>query len=371
MDLTGYFKQAESEPVRRVLAERGLPHLYRVFEERFEVASGESSDFVWLLQTFASYQTPESIERLIRAARRPEIVGRYSWPGILRAFGAPHQLGRERVKDKRAFSALYDALLDPLPTGNIELPYLDWVNVLAREDGLLPHPFDTNAGVRRLREMIVAKPDDREGVDPVSAVAALPYIKHASRDELLALATNHSADEVRIEAGWAAAMLKKREGVALLVKYCADPRYTGLAQRYLREAELDDQIPEKIVEAPDFEALSQMSWQLRNPDEFGRVPDSISLLDTREIYWPPSQKKQRLWLVKYTYAPRGEQTKQVTGVGLVGVLYPKRMERDDADQLSVMDWYALHCCAEAQYERLANAPKEISVDAGRRLLDRK
>jgi hypothetical protein len=47
----------------------------------------------------------------------------------------------------------------------------------------------------------------------------------------------------------------------------------------------------------------------------GRAPDKIELLDTREIFWPPTNDKRWVWLFSYSYD--GAEAGQPVNTGVV------------------------------------------------------
>lgn len=360
-DLIAYVLGAEGE-AKPVFQKRGLPQLYRLFDSRF----GDplwSNDLSFMMYAFAKYETDEGIDRIVRAAR--ENLYCYLWFQIFGFFGQQRVMSGARQVRHSQFERLYEQLRDPLPRGHVEIPFLDWINTLAREDGFRPHAYDTDAGVARLGELL-SDPDPSHGA--VAAVVALPFIEHPLRDHLLKQAHRARDHLVRIESGWAAGVLGYREGPAVLTRYAADPRYTNLAIRYLHQIGRPELTPEIVVD-PNFEAVSQMSWQLQNPEEYGRVPDRIELFDTREIFWPAAKSVKRLWLVKYVYNATCIGGSEEVGVGLVGALYPKYLKYAGIGSMSAMDIYALYCCSELQCSGAPNAPDEVSVDVGRRLLN--
>jgi hypothetical protein len=93
------------------------------------------------------------------------------------------------------------------------------------------------------------------------------------------------------------------------------------------------------------------------------------LYDTRELFWPPTNDKRRLWLIKYTYndEERGETDR---GIGMVGSVTFALFSEATAD-LSPEDIYGLHCCWEMEMNEDSRAPKKRGAKAGRKILSRK
>ena len=74
------------------------------------------------------------------------------------------------------------------------------------------HPFDTRAGKQQIERWLVDH-DSEHLSYAVSATAALPYISSPERDRLLAIALDHSSDEVQLEAAYATARLGREAGI--------------------------------------------------------------------------------------------------------------------------------------------------------------
>jgi hypothetical protein len=121
----------------------------------------------------------------------------------------------------------------------------------------------------------------------------------------------------------------------------------------------------KQVSDKNFQALATFAGWIAQPQETGRVPDKLELLETRELFWPPTGDRRRLWLVKYAFDKRPDQEAQ-SGVGMVGTT-PFALF-DASDGLSAEDLYGLYCCWELEIAGDARAPKERTAAAGRKLL---
>jgi hypothetical protein len=93
------------------------------------------------------------------------------------------------------------------------------------------------------------------------------------------------------------------------------------------------------------------------------------LVDTRELFWPPTNDKRRLWLVKYSYKS-DEGGEPDRGVGMVGSVTFALFGESTID-LSPEDVYGLHCCWELEMNEDARAPTTRSAEAGRVILRRK
>ncbi|HMO36345.1 MAG TPA: hypothetical protein PKA06_09900, partial [Gemmatales bacterium] len=352
--LIGMFQQVETREAYEVLLLYGMPPLVQLFDER-----SDRVDLLYLLKLFAMYRLEVGVDRIIQAAQtglHPE--GRL-WSVIFRQLDLEHPQADKMMA----------ALRDPLPTGFINIAYLDWVNAFSLADRLSEHPFDTEAGYRLLHKYLTDQNPQRYSYAQ-SAAASLPFLKHANRKELLALALDHSSTQVQLEGAWASAKMGSSAGVSILSRLCCDPVYSKIACQYLRELELEEAIPRQVQE-PEFQARAELIQWLAHPDEFGRPPDDIRLLDTRELYWPPTRDRRQLWLFAYSYDVEEEASEHPNpyqqGVGMVGSITFSLLGKTHPS-LAAEDIYALHCCWELEYRGDLRSPQMRDIQAGRRLL---
>jgi hypothetical protein len=179
-----------------------------------------------------------------------------------------------------------------------------------------------------------------------------------------------------MEGAWASAKLGSSAGVQFLARMCIDPVRGKQAAQYLRELGVEEAIPAQALD-PAFQAQLDLTSWLSHPDEFGRPPDEIALMDTRELYWPPTRERRRVWLFRYRYhlpdiesaEGQGEALlhRYDVGVGMVGSITFSLIGETHPD-MSAEDIYALHCCWELEHCRDPHAPAERSIKIGRQLL---
>ena len=172
----------------------------------------------------------------------------------------------------------------------------------------------------------------------------------------------------RMEAAWADARSGGTKGLFVLVTMCRDPHASTVAQSFLTELGRESAIPKEATE-PNFVAMAAMSTWLQHPNEMGRQPDELSLFDTREIFWPPTDDRRQVWLVAYSYRPslNDGDDEPVSGLGMVGSVTFALFGEATAG-LSAEDAYALYCCWELEMREDPRAPEKRSVAEGRRLL---
>ena len=151
----------------------------------------------------------------------------------------------------------------------------------------------------------------------------------------------------------------------------------------LRE-EIEGQMSEELKNATEpivvetFDAPTSVVWKaitdpaemcqwLEHPMEFGRPPNEIELIDSRELFWPPTDDRRRLFVFKYRYAPREADEEEDIGHGLVGSVTFALFGEASAD-LTPLEVYGLHCAWELECNRDPRAPKKRTPLAGLSIL---
>jgi hypothetical protein len=356
--LVGLFQDVPNDrlDIARYLQQHGLPHLAPLFDQ-MNVVDGHSATHCALLifKMFALYQWQPGIDRMIEAARMPFNADDYMWKVILQSFSRKHPF-RDYV---------YDALADPLPPGFIAVSLLDSANITLLAGETIKHPFDTPQGVNRLRELL-RNPDPKYYSYGHSASTALPFISEPARSELLELAMDHPDIVVSMAAAWAAAKIGQGRGLACLARYAANLNTSRRACQYLTDLKRSDAIPTAAKE-PNFAAMAEMVHWLTHPNEFGEPPNDIELYDTRELFWPPTEDRRQVWLFKYRYLPGGRRKKEDVNLGMVGGV-TMSLFGESLPTADPVDAYALHCCWELQVRENPRAPKERTVELGRKIL---
>lgn len=336
-------------PAFDILHERGLAELCRVFEARCDEADEEEADDLLLVLKVASmYGTEEAVGMIRQAAGRPLLPGGYMWSMVLGVFkpGHPHM---ER---------LFDAFREELPPGFIGIALLDAANAACLGEISVRHPFDSPEGLRRL-EGYLRSTKEEESSYAHSAAAALPFLEDSRRDRLLRLALDHPSPRVRLEGAWAAARLAQPAGWERLAQACLDVRQALVAARYLEELGRRDLIP-LAAHDPAFQARADFAEWLAHPNELGRLPDVVEIVDHRKLPWPPDGIRKPFYLVRYRAAdPRGLEADDVDS-GVVGsvtfCLFSYRMAQRPPE-----DAYAIHCYWEM--EQAGHITEECASDS--------
>lgn len=351
--LAALFQNDATDDAARVLRDRGIPELARLFDAAMALDDCPAATAAFVCKMFALYAYESGVRRVAAAVRRFEDEG--LWEVVFGLFGEEnHPHG----------PALVEALRDPLPDSIAGAVLLDLANTLSRQKRLDRHPYDTHAGRQRLERWL--RDSDPELFNYAhSAAAALPFLAPEARNSLAALAMDHPDAGVQMEAAWASAYRGGTAGLTFLARMCEDPRHSLTARRYLDELGHGERVPAKAREA-NFEAMAQMCNWLAHPNEFGEPPTDITLHDTRELNWPPTDDRRRVWLFKYTYAGRNDGADEV-GLGMVGSITFALFGETTPD-MSPEDAYGVHCCWELEVNDDPRAPKKRSAKAGRKLL---
>ncbi|MCZ7646314.1 MAG: hypothetical protein M5U26_13695 [Planctomycetota bacterium] len=358
--LAGFFQQIAGEDAYARLKADGIPVLLELYDARLAALERKpddplcGSELMFVLKILAYYPCEETLGRIVAAARDPFNRG-YMWSVVFSAFEEDHPLAGE----------LIDRLRRRLPDGFVGVAFLDLCNQRAGAGLLDRHPFNGEEGVKRL-EACLRDSDPGAFSRAHSATAALPFVDKPQRDGLLALALDHIDPGVQLEAAWASAKVGSENGLKKLIQSASLPHCSARAVRYLEELGRADAIPGQARD-PDFKALAEMSEWLQHPNEFGRAPDELALYDTREIFWPPTGDRRRVWLFKYAYRAKEPGGADERGMGMVGSI-TFALFGETTDSLSPEDVYGMHCAWELQQTGDPAAPKDRGADSGRAIL---
>jgi len=323
-------------PAFQVFVREGLPLLIRHYERGRQ---GERAVAFWdqlfILKILAMYGSFEGATKIIEAVRASFQPNEGIWHSILGEFAEAHP--------QRDY--FYQSLSDPLPDGLLAIALLDSANKAAQNEGLERHPFDSEAGERRLQAWLI-DPDPHAFSFAESATASLPFIRNPARDRLLALAMDHTSSAIQLKAAWVAAKLGRESGAKLLSRFCNDLRQAKPAIDYLIELGRDDLIPEEARQ-PGFLAKAEMAGWLAHPHELGVPPDEIEVRDDRDLAWPPNGQRKPLHLIWFRLRDRTGLDGDKVSCGVVGsvtwsFLYGQMEQRPPEDV------YAIHACWEMQ-----------------------
>lgn len=353
--LIAFFQQAVSEEAVNTFRQDGLPLLRKLVQRTLDGDYKNKHDVMLALKILAVYQQAEDVSVITHAARQGFESDGFLWSIILSIYSEePDELSLQMI----------EALRDPLPQDFIRVAYLDAANQVAINGALQHHPFDNDTGAEHLRHWL-SSADPEQFSYAHSATAALPFISETYRNGLLALALKHPDESIRLEAAWAQAKLGDENGVTTLIFYTMNTSYSRIAQQYLEELGFEDRIPARAKD-PDFQALAELSNWLAHPNEYGRAPDKMEIVDQRQLYWPPSGDERPLWLIKYTYNTDNELDRD-EGIGMVGSVTFALFGENTPDK-SAEELYALHCAWEMERRDDISMREDRSMEYGMSLL---
>jgi hypothetical protein len=340
--LIGLFQDVESPevPAFEVMRSQGVPLLLRFYDELTKNQSGESEDaLLFALKVMAMYGSPEGTDRVIAAAKRPLDPEDYMWSVILKIYSENHPQTNK----------VFTALANPIPPGFIAVSLLDAANATALAGGAIKHPFDSPEGWKTLEKWLTAKEPDHFSYAH-SATVALPFMSRKKQFRLLAIASKHPEVSVRMEAAWATAKVGNETGIRQLSEFCLDQNHSATACQYLEELGRAGAIP-SAAKSPDFVAKAEFAQWLSHPNELGRPPDRLDIVDHRTLAWPPAGKKKDLWLIKYTVYDETGLEEDDIDVGMVGsttfCLFSYKLAHRPPE-----DGYAIHCSWELEGQEL-------------------
>lgn len=332
-----------------------MGRLAAVFDEEAEGMGGleaaqkaeREALLLFVAKVMALYRSPLAVPRLARAATTEGWDGHPLWPVVIAGFDEDHPLRKPLVEAMRA----------PLPRSLAGAALAALATEMAKSGELVFHPFDSEEGLSLLKGWL-SEPGDL----PRAAAAVLQHVGGSRRDELVAMGLGHPSASVRLEAAHAAARLGRPEGTRELADLCLSAPWSLAAREKLEALGQADAVPPEAKE-PNFEAAAHLASWLSEPQQFGRPPASMELIDTRELLWAPAGDLRRMWIFRYGY----EEPERMDAVGVVGSI-TYSLPRETNPGMAPEDVYALHCCWEMQVDEHPRAPSVRNVAEGRRLL---
>jgi hypothetical protein len=298
-------------------------------------------------KVLAMWRHPRNVRFMAQVATDDRYNDSYLWEVAFRIYAKSTSETRLQVAE---------ALKDPLPQAFMGVAYLDFTNRMAIAGELNDHPFNSDAGKARLRAWLTDLADNSKSYFQ-SATAALPWIDEPARTEFLSLAQAHPAPLVQMEVAWVKAKLGNPEGIDCLQGFASNLLYAERAQAYLQEFGVEAAVlpPE---DNPDFWALSTTATWLSDPNEFGRMPDELEIYDTQVLFWPPTDDRRQVWLLKFAY-----NDLQRFGLAMTGSI-TFALRGIETAELSPVEAYGLHCAWELQHLKDPRAPQEVSANGG-------
>ena len=255
-------------------------------KEKYQAKKWHES-YLMALKVISYYGRKEDSHLIIKMAKSKHYNNHFMWSLIFDYIERFHPEPLE----------ILEALRNPLPEKFCNIAYLDFSNMLAFNNTLESHPFDTDSGKDYLKKHIVRK----NGYESyaISAVKALPFLSENNRRLLLIEANKHSSQEVRDEIPWALCRIKSQEGIIFLKAQVKDPRYHKRASKYASAIEVEIE-SENYLSNAKFKALVELSNWLGDEQYFwGQPPGKLKVVGEEKLYWPDTETLISFWSVKY------------------------------------------------------------------------
>ena len=221
------------------------------------------------------------------------------------------------------------------------------------------------AGLALLQAWLLDKDEERSSYAH-NAAASIPFLSPAARPRVQALADQYPDRGVQLEAAWAAATCGVERGFETLEAACIVPQEASAAMHYLTELGAEDRIPLKS-KSDDFKAIAEMCQWLAHPNEMGSSLQDIRQVDTRELFWPPTSDRRKLWVFRYEYPPRQGKTEPEIGHEMVGPV-TFALFGESTPNLSAEQVCGLHCAWELECSGDSRAPEKRTPEAGVQIL---
>ncbi len=325
---------------------KALPILRQMFDERLSAAviSEDAQDEgVKILRVLLAYNEEPDLVRFEKALKQAFAPKSFEWQDIFELF---HNENGNAPKLIALFQKNF-------PSEPLAKHALRGFNSMLIDGNLKRHPFNNAAGIEQLRKWM-ADTDD----SPFNATVACAFLPDAPRKELLALAKKHADVEVRLEAAWAAGKGGDDEGIEALAVFAKDIKTSTKACAYLDELARKDAIPKEALE-PEFTAKAAVSSWFAHPSEMGRHPEELIIVDNRELAWPPTADKRRLWVVKCVFKAQKPEDKEEVHIGVTGSSTFCLFERTSAT-MTPEQILLIHC--QWEMEREEDDEKKVTFE---------
>lgn len=259
--------------------------------------------------------------------------GHWAWEGVFEALDP----------DDGMFEPIIESFEGSPPAGRTGAILLTRINRLYFDDDWEgDNPFDTPKGAECLKAWLAP-----ESEDAFAAGFGLAFVSDETREGLVEYGLKHPSQDVRMEVAWSDVKTGGGIGLAYLKEACLDVGWSELAVSYLEELERADEIPAKALE-PEFVAKAAMADWLRHPRELGEVPADLEQIDSREMYWPPSEAKLMMRIFRFTN-PAEDGEKASKSYGFVGSSTWSSFKPHEKEP-SIAELYASHCARELNWQ---------------------
>ncbi|MCJ8331872.1 MAG: hypothetical protein HRT89_08490 [Lentisphaeria bacterium] len=343
--LSQFFNNPTAKNVRDVFYERGIHLLVKHYEHLVLIEHPDHALIHQIVAIFANYEHPDTVRRITYAVA--SFPNGDAWYPIMDKLLTPE-------------NALYQSIIFELsshaPGGDACLAFINALNRLIENDDLDSHPLNTLAGIEIFKTLPYNS--SKGSVILADTLIHLDLLDEAYLQTLL----SDGSFEMKLESARILALRGDETAIETLTVFCSSYFYAAKAEVYLIAAGQRRAVGETMKNI-DFRAKARLAAYLSSVDQYAAVPDEISIYDSRELFWPPTDSIEEVWLLKYSY-----EDKDLEGIGMVGTvtacLHDEVTVGMDPDSC-----YALHCCYEMDLLNDPRCPETRTVEAGKALLN--
>ena len=353
--LVQFFAKPQSDEARQAIIQEGLPLLRWYITDAIAGKPHQDHDLMTVLEVLAIYRQKEDVAWIYKAILHPIAPNDPAWFAILATYRDQHPYLKPFVQ----------AIAKHLPPGRACLAFLKLCDHIVETKQLLPHAFNGPAGFEKLKSYLHPQ-SNRPQEFARAAVRTAALLDETNCQTLLTLSSHHPDPTIVFLASVTRASLGDSREAETLIARCRDVDCSYETQLKLQEIGMESLIPAE-ARAPEFLALAKTSHWLSTESSLRRAPTSMTLLETRDLFWLPRHQQCRLFAVKYEYAEPVGEAGIVDGIALVGSLTHSLIGETSAS-MDLADVYGLHCCWELEALGDPLAPRNRTTKMGRNLL---
>jgi hypothetical protein len=320
-----------TEEAAAAFIQGALPVVIRMFDTRSESKDElEQAEAVSLLHVMSvAGDDGECRDRIIHGIRKSIAKDDETWRSIFQVIA-----NQEEIETGYAL-AICEGVGTSIPDGELTVPFLKLAGDLYRAGQLAEHPINDARGGQLLDELLSGELSKNW----FDIAECLPDYDGSDQLDLIQRAAVHAQPSMRLVAAKASAAIGNPGAIETLQQFCLDRLRSEIACDYLIQLGLEHAIPPKALEL-DFQAECDVVSWLCHPIEYGVEPDRVELTDSRDMFWPPTNDRRRLWIFKFTY----ELNEHENDIGMILTGSTTICLRDETSPLmSPEQIYAVHC----------------------------
>lgn len=342
-------QKVNQEKLFNAINRKTIPLLSELFDRYYRLVNTDQEEYsryniLMILKIFALYDNDISTPAFTRCITDNYQPNAPIWPVIFRLLSSGNRIFRKLLRAIPEFYA--DHIMG--------IAFLDCCNTLCLAGKWHAHPFNLLEGIQLLSKIIHNEKQSYE--QQISAVRSLPFLHPDFANLLFKEILLTANEDLIVEAAWIMTKEGDKAGLNQLQLLSTSEKVGVKAIEYL---EMLGKRKDRIAMSPDpkKKAVSALSQWLLHQKMFGRHPDSIQVIDSKRLYWPPTRDIRIFHLIEYTYH---DESSPFKGYGLVGSIVHSFSPFIDTKHLqSPLDWFALHCNWEMDDPDFVNLDKGI------------